>query len=73
MDERTTLSQSPACRIAVERARALERGCVAEANRASKEVSSMARERECWKGGTSMSWMDSQSGLPAALAKDWRE
>ena len=46
---------------------------MAEANRASKEASSMARERECWKGGTSMSWMDSQSGLPAALAKDWRE
>ena len=43
------------------------------ANRSAKEASSIARERECWERGTSMSWMDSQSGLHASLARDWRE
>ena len=39
--------QSPACRMADERARALKRVLGAEASKASKDASSMARDRQC--------------------------
>ena len=68
-DEGATFNQSPACGMALERAKALSSMSGAESRRRSKEASSLILDRARWWRGTSISWREDHSGLAAETAR----